>query len=492
MESKEHGISRLRTTKVVERSVRLGSLEAEEPSTRPCTCTASRERRRPPAGAGIPLASAQLLRSADGEDEPAITEHYQESEYLLPGRANTYTGATAGPARTTSVGNPYLTRMLVRFPRRPADFTGRVVIEPFNTSGRAERDALWSRVASLLQDQGDAWIGVSERASAVAALKDHDRVRYADINIAANDFAWDILRDVGVLVKRGDLDSPLRHLAVKRVYLGGYSQSGAEIATFATTFHKFARMPDGSAVYDGYLPAARSGTFTPLSSGSSRMPRFEFAPFAPVDVPVVNIEPQSDVEGYTGEVRPGLSHTNPGGAESRRDDADAPDDRYRLYEVAGAPHVAKVDGCHGDGSSFPTSAFVRGALVRLFRWAEQGVAPPTAERIDLATLGTISEAKVDEYGNAVGGVRSPFLDVPLARYEVHSTPGVLCRTAGRETLLPIEVLTERYGDAAAYVAQFTASLDATIHAGYLLQADRAAILSMQTAKALSAFGPAGV
>ena len=206
-----------------------------------------------------------------------------------------------------------------------------------------------------------------------------------------------------------------------------------------------------------------------------------------VEVPVVDIEPQSDLEGYTGEVAPGRSHTNPGGAQYRREDADGPDDHYRLYEVAGAPHVAQLDGCHGDGSSFPTSAFIRAALLNLFAWAEKGVAPATAARITLATVGVISEAEVDEYGNAIGGVRSPFLDVPLARYEVHSNPGALCRTAGCETPLPALTLAARYGDAESYLAQFTESLDATISAGFLLPADRLAILSAQRAKAHAAF-----
>ena len=100
---------------------------------------------------------------------------------------------------------------------------------------------------------------------------------------------------------------------------------------------------------------------------------------------------------------------------------------------------------------------------------------------------TVAEAAVDRFGNAVGGVPSPFLNVPIARYEVHSTPGPLCKLAGREVLLPVQVLSERYGDVDTYLAEFTASLDATVQAGFLWAGDRAELLHAQTLKARDAF-----
>jgi Alpha/beta hydrolase domain len=100
---------------------------------------------------------------------------------------------------------------------------------------------------------------------------------------------------------------------------------------------------------------------------------------------------------------------------------------------------------------------------------------------------TVAEAAVDRFGNAVGGVPSPFLNKPIACYEAHSTPGPLCKLAGRETLLPYEELTGRYGDLNTYLAEFTTSLDDTIRAGFLLDGDRAGLLDAQTIKAKTAF-----
>ena len=83
----------------------------------------------------------------------------------------------------------YVTRILVRHPANPADFSGRVVVEPFNTSFGVDRDALWARVGGLLQAEGDAWIGVTARAMGAAELRKFDPARYADIDFPTNDLA---------------------------------------------------------------------------------------------------------------------------------------------------------------------------------------------------------------------------------------------------------------------------------------------------------------
>ena len=436
---------------------------------------------RAPDGDGLAATSAIIPRSLEGEPTIALAAHYAEAEYLMPGTANMYSGPASGPARVASTGHRYLTRLLVRYPTRPTDFSGRVVVEPFNTTLGPDRDALWIRVGSLLQRNGDAWVGISERATSTVELQRYDAARYADVDICANDLAWDILREIGGRLKTGGDRSPLGDLPVRHVYLGGYSQSGVDTATFAAAFSQTMRAADGRAVYDGYFPAAHAASLTPLGSGAMIL-RFEQAPMGPVGVPVIDIEPQTDVEGFSFE-----GFINPGAASVRRVDSDAAGDRFRLYEVAGAPHAGLIVGCDDAASSYPTSAFVRAALGQLFRWVEDGITPPTAPRIALASDGLVAVASVDRYGNAVGGVPSPFLQVPLARYEVHSTPGPLCKLAGRETLLPSETLVGRYGTADAYVAEFSASLDAVIRAGFLRHEDRATILQAQTGIARQAF-----
>ena len=158
-------------------------------------------------------------------------------EYLLYGRAGTYRGPATGPATPTGERHEYVTRLLVRQPRDPAARSGRVVVEPFNTSNGPDSDVIWSRVAPMLQAAGDTWVGVSVRASSAEALKRHDADRYADVNIPTNDVAWDVLGHVGALLKQGGAQSPVGEQAAGHVYMCGYSQSGADTATFAMAFH---------------------------------------------------------------------------------------------------------------------------------------------------------------------------------------------------------------------------------------------------------------
>lgn len=439
-----------------------------------------------PPGAAPPETSATRAPSELDETVPEFSHEYTEVEFLLAGTANTYAGPAVGPATVTSGGHRYVARVLARCPRQRQRFSGRVLIEPFNTTYGVDRDALWSHVAGLLQAQGDGWIGISVRASSADQLKQRDPQRYAGVDISSNELEWDMLRTIGALAKQGGEHSPLDHLPVRHVYLGGYSQSGVDTATFAAAFGAHTHTADGRTVYEGFFPACHAASMTPLAVGEAELPRFEYAPMPAIGIPVIEVQPQCDVEGFSFE-----QFVNPGSASVRRDDSDtAAADRFRLYEIAGAPHAAKIAGCDGNGSSYPMSAFVRATLRHLFLWAEKDLAPPRAPRIALQINDTVAEASVDPFGNAVGGVPSPFLNVPIARYEVHSTPGPLCKLAGREVPLPAQVLSERYSDVDTYLAEFSASLDAIVQAGFLWAGDRAELLQAQTLKARDAFAVA--
>src|SRR5262249_15625072 len=126
---------------------------------------------------------------------------------------------------------------------------------------------------------------------------------------------------------------------------------------------------------------------------------------------------------------------------------------------------------------------VRAGVVALTAWAERHIPPYRAPRIDIATLGPVSVAHVDAYGNATGGVRSPYLDVPLSHYEAHSSPGPICALAGRETPLSTAQLAARYASPDSYMRQFTRRTDLAIRRGYLLRQDRFAILLTQALRA---------
>ena len=128
-------------------------------------------------------------------------------------------------------------------------------------------------------------------------------------------------------------------------------------------------------------------------------------------------------------------------------------------------------------NSAPHQHYVaQAALEHLDRWAGHGEPPPAARRLELGDGGRA--CRRDELSNALGGIRNPWVDVPLRMLSGEGQqgegfaflfgttaplePGAIARTGGRDD----------------YVAAFTASLDQTIADGFILKADREEILAL--------------
>jgi Alpha/beta hydrolase domain len=423
-----------------------------------------------------------------------VAPGYRELELLIAGEAYIYSGPASQTATRTEEHFPYVTRIIGRFPTDPDAFSGRVFVEPFNTTrGGVDHDRAWRQLAPLCVAQGDGWVGVTVRPSAVEALKVSDPKRYADLEIITNDVEWDILRHLGANLKvtgLGPGSDMLAERRITRLYMVGYSQSGVDTATFSMAFHKLTVLLDDSPVYDGYLPSAHSGSLAAVRTGAaSLLPSFEYTPMTAVPVPVVDVETQTDVEGVKVIIDGRVAFRATGGGYVRRPDSDTPGDLYRLYEIAGAPHVREDPECP-TSSSFPTDHFIRAAALHLLRWAENGLVPPEAPRIELAVRDVICESKIDRSGNALGGVRSPFVDVPLSTYKAHSysqSAGLYMLT-GEETVFSRQEALDRHGSVDAYLDNFRVALDGTIKAGYLLEADREELLAAQLDKARGVLG----
>jgi hypothetical protein len=244
-------------------------------------------------------------------------------------------------------------------------------------------------------------------------------------------------------------------------------------------FHDRARRPDGGPAVEGYLIQISSGGFWlggyhPLNDDSPRPPLGDRRrTIAPHDVPVIELLSEGEAE------------TN---RDARRHDADDPADRYRLYEVAGACHMSAGEPGSmlsalttvEEPSDFPMWSLAAGALTNLRRWAVEGVAPPRARPIELhdrrgdGRCGSAEEAlpvRRDADGNALGGVRSPHLDVPVAAYYPHATlvePRSVGPTGrptidagdllGTMTRFEPDELRRRYGDPAGYRHRYEAGV----------------------------------
>jgi hypothetical protein len=192
-----------------------------------------------------------------------------------------------------------------------------------------------------------------------------------------------------------------------------------------------------------------------------------------LDVPVLQIETETDLFKL-------------GFLPGRQPDTD----RVRTWEMAGTSHADRFVLDYGVASgqrSLPTANFdlakacgrvnegpqrflVRAALHALNAWVTDGTLPPTSPRLEVTATAVVR----DEYGNAVGGIRTPAVDAPVLSLsgEFNAAGGIFCDIFGSTTPLTPDQITALYPDRAAYVTKVTASADRAVAAGFLLPTDR--------------------
>ena len=100
----------------------------------------------------------------------------------------------------------------------------------------------------------------------------------------------------------------------------------------------------------------------------------------------------------------------------------------------------------------------------------EGTPPPSAPRLQLE--GEPPTIARDAHGNALGGVRTPQLDAPIATLRGDGQSGsILCLLFGTTARFDAATLAELYPDHAAYVAAFNAAADQAVQAGFIVAAD---------------------
>jgi hypothetical protein len=263
-------------------------------------------------------------------------------------------------------------------------------------------------------------------------LKTFNAERYGSLNIAMGQ-SNEIIAQFGRLMKSEAMTGrtgPLAGYSVRRATLMGTSASSATVRNYLGV-HADLRMPDGGPIFDGYLLTSTLGN-TPLPI---------------VDVPMIQMPTQTEVTMYAAQ-----------GNGYRRPDSDEKGNRFRLYEVAGMPHNNSRDNpgflndpCTLPVTDFPAGAFTALGLNYLVEWIANGRVPPHAPPIEVDG----SAVAVDQYGNAKGGVRNVFVDVPVAANGVlgkGKTPAQdrLCQLGGTKVPLPEETLRKLYKSKADY------------------------------------------
>jgi hypothetical protein len=342
----------------------------------------------------------------------------------------------------TAAGSPYATRIIVRRPMDKKMFSGTVVAEAMHAGGRSLIFE-WSRVSILTRNH--AFAEIVHSPAQIQQLKTFNAERYASMSIAMGQ-SNEIIAQIGRLLKSGG--GPLGGYAVRRVTLMGTSASSATVRNFLGV-HADVRMPGGGPIFDGYLLTSTLGN-TPLPI---------------VDVPMIQMPTQTEVAMYAAQ-----------GNGYRRADSDALGNRFRLYEVAGMPHNNSRenpgflnDPCTLPVTDFPAGAFTALGLNYLVEWIAHGKTPPHAPPITVVN----NAIAVDEHGNAQGGVRNVFVDVPTAINGVlgkGKTPAQdrLCQLGGTKVPLTDATLTKLYKGGDGYQKRVNARLAALVKEGWFL------------------------
>jgi hypothetical protein len=108
---------------------------------------------------------------------------------------------------------------------------------------------------------------------------------------------------------------------------------------------------------------------------------------------------------------------------------------------------------------------------RLRAW--DGPPPPTA---DLLQVDGADHAR-DADGIALGGIRTPLVDVPLDTLSgAPQQSAIACTLFGSTTPLSADRVAELYASPEAYLDAYAASADATVEAGFVLDDDRDALM----------------
>jgi hypothetical protein len=338
---------------------------------------------------------------------------YIAEEYFVSG--------FAGPTH-----QPYKVRMMIWRPPTPQESTHIVLGDPTHRGGAGlvcqfSRYGIGQR-RHICMTAGVRPINLVNAATPSAGLIFFNPARYGTLAVAANQ-TNEILAQIGWLLKSNHPDSPLASYDITHIVMGGTSDSSDATRAYMGSGHAAFRTPAGGPIYDGFFVSSTLGS----------------AQVAMTDVPTIQMPTQSEV-----------TSTN----NYRRPDSDTPPNLFRLYEMSGMSHNDAREGNFPD-CTFPNlSQFPHGSmnflgLQHTIDWAVNGTPPPHAQLMVINTGPPRSIAK-DQFGNAQGGVRSTYLDVPAYTYTIPNTGPGLCSQTGYQTRLSDDQLHTLYPTAEDY------------------------------------------
>jgi hypothetical protein len=396
-------------------------------------------------------------------------------EWFVDGEAASY--ALAHGAAATLDGRwetvpaevaPFRTRLQIVRPADPSAFNGVVVVNWQNVTIGVDLG-----VPDLRQlARGYAWIGVTTQRVAIdgqpslnkempatRGLRDWDPVRYGSLHHPGDAFSYDIFSQVGRLLRGGDGSGSglLGGLSPKLLVATGGSQSAMRLGSYLNIAHQRDR------VFDGFLLTGHWGLCPPppdlsLVESFQLTDEMRFAASSQIrddgGVPILVVNSESETSMM---------------AMVRQPESDT----FRFWEMAGTAHAGSELGAMTDllvrdgvseGLPLPEDRntvmwdyVADAALERLVEWIGTGRPPASVAPLELGADG--SGIRRDETGNAVGGIRLPDLEAPLAVHSGTNSKGALSALMGESIPFTPDAIAARYPDQSVYLRAWDTAVD---------------------------------
>ncbi len=231
--------------------------------------------------------------------------------------------------------------------------------------------------------------------------------RYPELSMPEIGQAFEMVSQIVTLLRSDNEDNPLANYRVRRVYHVGQSQQAGSVTTYANEFHF-----EGN---DGYFIQAGGGTARQISSDAPRFAEGQEgrSPRRDLSVPVIRAQTESDTVWILAN-------------GTRQTDSHL----FRYYEMAGTAHtpvhidipiipgLLYLEDLCGEPLNTLADGPVFGSYLYNAMWENMQlysrfrIRLPSAEPL----LADGTDLLRDEYGNSLGGIRLPAMNVPIATY----------------------------------------------------------------------------
>ena len=443
---------------------------------------------------------------------------YEQSEYFLSGTATAYKSATPlgknGQWHVTAATTaPYKTRVVVYRPSNPKHFDGTVVVEWLNVTAGIDAPAAWLSAHVQMIRSGMAYVGVDAQAGGingepnsiasaddVGGLKPTDPQRYGSLDHPGDSFSYSIFAQAGRAI-HVSASRLLGGLKPKRVIALGESQSAFRLVTYVDAIQ-----PLSSGIYNSYFIYSRGGDGADLSQAPQATIATPTPTFIRTDlhVPVFIFETEADLIGLrylsarqqpTKYIREwetaGTAHDDTYGLlYARSDTGNGAADTQAFHSMLNPPNdpIPGIVDCEAPVNSGSHTYELRAAMVAVNRWTADTSTPPRqSPRLETTKNGT--SFATNSNGEALGGIRTPQVEAPVAKLSGLGQPGstappsapgastasvsgqALCGIFGTTVPFSAAQLSSLYPTHAAFVATWDAAAAAEVKQGYLLSAD---------------------